>query len=107
MWSWFLHYTYKIYMTSVPNRGSIGAPFWTCRVVFTVVRITQLTQVRKEKNGKINFHPGIEPGTQSPRPLPRTKVYLPILSYVLPVVVDESANLTLADPPNLVLSEPL
>ena len=29
-----------------------------------MVVITLLTQVRKEKNGKINFHPGIEPGTQ-------------------------------------------
>ena len=62
------------------------------------------------KKGKINFRPGIEPGhrdwetgTLGTRPLPRTKVYLPILSYVLPVVVGKSANLTLADPPNLVL----
>ena len=30
----------------------------------SVAIITLLTQVRKEKNGKINFHPGIEPGTQ-------------------------------------------
>ena len=29
-----------------------------------VIIITLLTQVRKEKNGKINFRPGIEPGTQ-------------------------------------------
>ena len=29
-----------------------------------MVIITLLTQVRKEKNGKINFRPGIEPGTQ-------------------------------------------
>ena len=29
-----------------------------------MVIITLLTQVRKEKNGKINFHPGIKPGTQ-------------------------------------------
>ena len=29
-----------------------------------IVIISQLTQVRKEKNGKINFRPGIEPGTQ-------------------------------------------
>ena len=28
-----------------------------------MVIITLLTQVRKEKNGKINFHLGIEPGT--------------------------------------------
>ena len=61
------------------------------------------------KNGKINFHPHIEPGprdwessTLSIRSLPRTKVYLHILSYVLPVVVDKSAKLTLAEPPNLV-----
>ena len=51
-----------------------------------MVIITLLTQVRKEKNGKINFRPGIEPGTQrlgsstlDTRPLPRTKVYLPII----------------------------
>ena len=29
-----------------------------------IIIITLLTQVRKEKNGKINFRPGIEPGTQ-------------------------------------------
>ena len=29
-----------------------------------MVIITQLTQVRKEKNGKTNFRPGIKPGTQ-------------------------------------------
>ena len=29
-----------------------------------IVIISQLTQVRKEKNGNINFRPGIEPGTQ-------------------------------------------
>ena len=29
-----------------------------------MVIITLLTQVRKEKNGKINLCPGIEPGTQ-------------------------------------------
>ena len=29
-----------------------------------MVIITQLTQVRKEKNGKINFRLGIEPSTQ-------------------------------------------
>ena len=70
-----------------------------------MVIITQLTQVRKEKNGKINSCPGIEPGTQrlgvQYTKHPRQKNYLPILSYVLPVVVGESANLTLADPPNL------
>ena len=77
-----------------------------------MVIITLLTQVRKEKNGKINFCPGIEPGTQRlgvqyTRPLPRTKVYLPILLYVLPVVVGGSPNLTLTDHPILVPSEPL
>ena len=35
-----------------------------------------------------------------------TKVYLPILPHVLPVVVGRSANLTLTDPPILVPSEP-
>jgi len=29
-----------------------------------MVIITQLTQMREEKNGKIKFHLGIEPGTQ-------------------------------------------
>ena len=33
-------------------------------VVQVMVIIIQLTQVRKEKNGKINFLPGIEPSTQ-------------------------------------------
>ena len=31
-----------------------------------MVKITLLTQVRKEKNGEINIRPGIEPGTQRP-----------------------------------------
>ena len=67
-----------------------------------MVIITQLTQVRKEKNGKINFHPGIEPSTQRQhQAITQDKVYIPILSYVLPVVVGESANLTLTDPPVL------
>ena len=79
-----------------------------------MVIITLLTQVRKEKNGKINFPPASNPAPRDwessalgTRPLPRTKVYLPILPYVLPVVVGGSANLTLTDPPMLVPSEPL
>ena len=59
-----------------------------------MVIITLLTQVRKEKNGKMNFCPGTNPAprdwessTLGTRPLPRTKVYLPILPYVLPVVI--------------------
>ena len=78
-----------------------------------MVIMTLLTQVRKEKNGKINFRASNpaprdwESSTLGTRPLPRTKVCLPILPYVLPVVVGGSANLTLTDPPILVPSEPL
>ena len=44
-----------------------------------------------------------ESSTLGTRPLPRTKVYLPILSYVLPVVDSTrfgwSVSVRLADPP--------
>ena len=55
-----------------------------------IVRITLLTQVRKERKEiwASNLVPrDWESSTLGTRPLPRTKVYLPILSYVLPVVV--------------------
>ena len=71
-----------------------------------MVIITLLTQVRKEKNGKINFRPGIEPGTQR-LGVQYTRHQANILPYILPVVVGRSANLTLTDPPILMPSEPL
>ena len=71
-----------------------------------MVIITLLTQVRKEKNGKINFHPGIKPGTQRlgvqytrHQAITQDKSLSPPFPYVLPVVVGGSANLTLTDPP--------
>ena len=74
-----------------------------------IVRITLVTQVKKERKEKqtsvrvSNPAPrDWESSTLGTRPLPRTKVFLPILSYVLPAVSGESANLT---PANLVPSE--
>ena len=75
----------------------------------SVAIITLLTQVRKEKNGKVNFRPGIKPGTQRlgvqhtrHQAITQDKSLSPHLPYVLPVVVGRSANLTLTDPPILV-----
>ena len=58
--------------------------------------------------------PGIEPGPSdwessapSTKPLPGTKVCLPILPYMLAVFVDYSVNIPLTDHLNLVPSEPL
>ena len=50
--------------------------------------------------------PSIVPGPndwESSAPLPWTKVCLPILSYMLPVIVDHSINITLTDYLNLAL----
>ena len=74
-----------------------------------IIRITLLTQV------KINFRPGIKPGTQRlgvqytrHQAITQDKSLSPhSFLCILPVAVGESANLTLADPPNLVPSEPL
>ena len=58
--------------------------------------------------------PGIEPepsdwesSAPSDKPLPGTKVCLPILPYMLAVFVDYSVNIPLTDHLNLVPSEPL
>ena len=47
-----------------------------------MVIITLLTPVRKEKNGKTNFRPGIEPGTSLwvPGSMPGRKFIIPFFS---------------------------
>ena len=68
-----------------------------------MVIITLLTQVRKEKNGKINFRPGTEPGTQRlgvqyPKHQAITKDkrskdnYYLIIKYVAPKVLTQFAD---------------
>ena len=92
-------YMYSI--NTVPSLVAAGFSWFSKNIpkAFLMVIITLLTQVRKEKNGKINFRPGIEPGTQRlgvqytrHQAITQDKVYLPILPYVLPVVVGGSAT---------------